>query len=160
MATRTSSRSTNKSTSVFARLAIGAVLFATAACANAGGFLKDPPKWVAELRSNDALCTSAADEAKAKALAMGISPSRMSWLYGRKPFREVGHVSLVIDGWMVVDNGGLGRNVWGDAICPGNVCTVKEARRGYDESFMESATLAVRTEVALGEWSGLVASRD
>ena len=159
MTTRTNARNRN-ALSFTSRIVAGALLLCAAATSNAGGFLRDPPKWVAELRSNDALCTSAADEAKAKAIAMGIAPSRMSWLYGRKPFRDVGHVSLVIDGWMVVDNGGLGRNVWGDQICPGDVCTVKEARRGYDESFLESATLAVRTEVALGDWSGLVASQD
>ena len=103
---------------------------------------------------------TAAGEAKAKALVSGVQPQRMQWLYGRKPFQEVGHVSLVIDGWIVVDNGGLGRNLWGQAICPGNVCTLKEARRGYEESFLEDANLALRQEVAIGDWHGLVAAHE
>jgi hypothetical protein len=141
------------------RLAAVLLLAAVASPASAGLF-KQPPKWVAELRSMAALCTTAAEQARGNALASGIAPTRMQWLYGRKPFRDVGHVSLVIDGWIVVDNGGLGRNVWGEAICPGNVCTLKEARRGYEESFLEDANLALRQEVAMGEWRGLVASRD
>jgi hypothetical protein len=84
---------------------------------------------------------------------ISIDESRMSWLYGRKPFETEGHVSLVIDGWIVVDNGGLGANLWGEPICPGSVCTVKEAKRGYEESFMESATLAVRGDFAPSMWN-------
>jgi hypothetical protein len=98
----------------------------------------------AVLVSSESLCTTAAMEAKRRALAAGIDESRLGWLYGIKPFEEVAHVSLVIDGKLVIDNGGLGRNLWGGAICPDNVCTLKEARRGYDESFIESARLAVR----------------
>lgn len=147
-------------TSRFARRA-AVVLFALVASpAFAGGLFKQPPKWVAELRSAASLCTTAAGEAKAKALVSGVQPQRMQWLYGRKPFQEVGHVSLVIDGWIVVDNGGLGRNLWGQAICPGNVCTLKEARRGYEESFLEDANLALRQEVAIGDWHGLVAAHE
>jgi hypothetical protein len=136
------------------------VLLAAFASPASAGLFKQPPKWVGELRSMAALCTTAAEQARNKALDSGIAPSRMQWLYGRKPFNDVGHVSLVIDGWIVVDNGGLGRNAWGDAICPDNICTLKEARRGYEESFLEDASVALRQEVALGEWRGLVASRD
>lgn len=136
------------------------VLFAAVASPASAGLFKQPPQWVSELRSMAALCTTAADQARGNALASGIAPQRMQWLYGRKPFRDVGHVSLVIDGWIVVDNGGLGRNVWGDAICPGNICTLKEARRGYEESFLEDSNVALRQEVAMGDWRGLVASRD
>jgi hypothetical protein len=115
------------------------------------------PGWTADVRSAKNLCTDAAAEAKSRALAMGIAAERMQWLYGRKPFEQAGHVSLVIDGWIVVDNGGLGANVWGERICLGDVCSLAEARRGYDESFLESASLALRGEFAQGEWSGRIA---
>lgn len=126
--------------------------------ANARELLKNPPAWIAQIKSARAQCTEAANEARNRALAHGISPDRMHWLYGKKPFEKVGHVSLVIDGWIVVDNGGLGRNAWGDAICRSNVCTVKEARRGLDESFIESASLALREEFGAGEWAVRVAA--
>jgi hypothetical protein len=142
---------TTAATTSFFRIARVALLLTLAFAASAVQ-AKDPPKWAAELRSGKSLCTQAAEEAKAKAIASGIDESRMSWLYGRKPFDDVGHVSLVIDGWIVVDNGGLGANLWGDTICPGSVCTVKEAQRGYDESFMESAALAVKGDFTPSMW--------
>jgi hypothetical protein len=148
------------STLRISRIAALLLLAVAASPALAGGLFKQPPKWVAALKSAASLCTTAAGEARAKALLSGVQPQRMQWLYGRKPFQEVGHVSLVIDGWIVVDNGGLGRNLWGQPICPGNVCTLKEARRGYEESFLEDANLALREEVALGEWHGLVAAHE
>lgn len=126
--------------------------------ADARGFASEPPAWAASLRHGDAKCTTAADKARQRAIAQGISPSRMQWLYGRKPFEKIGHVSLVIDGWIVVDNGGLGRNLWGDSICRGNVCTLKDARRGLEESFLESATVAVREEIPQGDWSMHIAA--
>lgn len=150
----------NRAARFLPHLAATLLLAVVALPASAGGFFKQPPKWMSDLRSMASLCTTAADEAKGKALAKGVEPHRMQWLYGRKPFQEVGHVSLVIDGWIVVDNGGLGRNVWGEPICPGNVCTLKEARRGYEESFLEDANLALRQEVAMGEWRGLVAAHE
>jgi len=152
--------SPNRTARKVRRIAALLLLAFVASPAFAGGLFKQPPKWVADLRSMASLCTTAAGEAKGKALASGVEPQRMQWLYGRKPFQEVGHVSLVIDGWIVVDNGGLGRNVWGDAICPGNVCTLKEARRGYEESFLEDANVALRQDVAFGEWRGLVAAHN
>ncbi len=69
-------------------------------------------------------------------------------------------MSLVIDGWIVVDNGGLGRNVWGERTCLGDVCSLAEAQRGYDESFLEPATLALREEFAHGAWVGRFAMND
>lgn len=123
-------------------------------------FGEELPSWTADVRSNKDRCTDAAAEAQSRALAMGIAPERMQWLYGRKPFAEVGHVSLVIDGWIVVDNGGLGSNVWGERICLGDVCSLAEAQRGYDESFLEPATLALREEFAQGEWVGRIAMND
>jgi len=123
-------------------------------------FGEELPAWTADVRSSKDRCTEAAAEAQTRALAMGIAPERMQWLYGRKPFAEAGHVSLVIDGWIVVDNGGLGRNVWGDRICVGDVCSLVEAQRGYDESFLESASLALRAEFAHGEWVGRIAMNE
>lgn len=144
------------------RMLLGAMmLISLSGCATSGTsaiFGQDLPRWVHDVRSSKDLCTDAAAEAKAKALAMGIAPDRMSWLYGRKPFEKVGHVSLVIDGWMVVDNGGLGRNVWGERICISDVCTLSEVQRAYEESFIESAALALRVEFGQGEWTGRVAT--
>jgi hypothetical protein len=141
------------------RLTLGAVLsLALVGTAGARGLLKEPPAWAAQVKSTRAQCTEAANEARNRALAQGVDPSRMQWLYGKKPFEKVGHVSLVIDGWIVVDNGGLGRNMWGDAICRGNVCTVGEARRGLEQSFLESSSLALREEFAAGEWAVRVAA--
>lgn len=136
-----------------------AILIASFACstATATGYLSKVPAWASALRSSHAQCATAADEARLRAIASGIAPERLQWLYGRKPFDAVGHVSLVIDGWIVVDNGGLGRDLWGAAICSGNVCSLKDAQRGFDESFLESANVAVRTEVGRGEWSTRVA---
>ena len=136
--------------SLVRRIARVSLLLALAFAGNANA--ADPPSWVAKLRSAKSECTQAAMDAKAKALAAGVEESRMSWLYGRKPFEKIGHVSLVIDGWIVVDNGGLGANLWGGQICPGSVCTVKEVQRGYDESFMESATLAVKADFTPSMW--------
>lgn len=116
------------------------------------------PGWALDVRSSQSRCTDAAAEAKARALAIGIAPERMQWLYGRKPFEDAGHVSLVIDGWIVVDNGGLGRNVWGERICAGDVCSLDEAMRGYDEHFLEPAALALREEFAQGEWTARIAA--
>lgn len=142
-------------------LLLGLTLAGASGCAAApagGRFGDDLPGWTADVRSDKQRCTEAADEARTRALAMGIAPERMQWLYGRKPFEDAGHVSLVIDGWIVVDNGGLGRDVWGERICAGDVCSLDEARRGYDESFLEPASLALRTEFAQGEWFGRVAA--
>jgi hypothetical protein len=140
------------------RLALAALLPAALGACASSGMLRAPPDWVAELRSQQNECTAAAAEAKARAIAVGVAPERMQWLYGRKPFADVGHVSLVIDGWIVVDNGGLGRDLWGGSICAYDVCTLDEARRGYDESFLEPATLALRTEFGRGEWGGRIAA--
>ncbi len=137
---------------------IGVLMLGLGACSTTSGLLRSPPEWTAQLRSTQTLCTVAAEEARAKAVKAGISPDRMQWLYGKKPFEQVGHVSLVIDGWIVVDNGGLGRNVWGDTICAGNVCTLDEAQRGLEDSFLESASLAVRDEYGPVEWAERVAS--
>ena len=142
---------TTTSISTTTRVARTALLLALALAAGAVQ-AKDPPTWAAELRSGKALCTQAAEEAKRKAIDSGIDESRLSWLYGRKPFEAEGHVSLVVDGWIVVDNGGLGANLWGGAICPNSVCTVKEATRGYDESFVEAATLAVKGDFTPAMW--------
>jgi hypothetical protein len=126
--------------------------------ASASGFFSSPPAWAAALRSSKAECSKAADQSRLLAIASGISTDRIQWLYGRKPFDREGHVSLVIDGWIVVDNGGLGRNLWNAAICPGNVCSLEDARRGLEESFLESASVAVRSEVAVGDWSVRIGS--
>ncbi len=128
------------------------------ACASGQGLIKSAPAWALELRSTRSVCTEAAAEAKSLALAQGISTNRLQWLYGKKPFSDVGHVSLVIDGWIVVDNGGLGRDVWGAPICPGQVCTLAEARRGLQDSFLESADLVVRDTFGQDEWAFRVAS--
>jgi hypothetical protein len=102
-------------------------------------------------------CVAAAEEAKASALRAGIALDRLQWLYTRKPFETAGHVVLLIDGRVVVDNGGLGRNLWGDRVCPGNVCTMEEVRRAADEHFVESASLAIRNQFAQSEWRVAVA---
>lgn len=136
-------------------------LLALAGCSSArmdAMFGSELPGWALDVRSDQQRCTDAAAEAKARALAMGIAPERMQWLYGRKPFDAAGHVSLVIDGWIVVDNGGLGRNVWGERICAGDVCSLDEAQRGYDEHFLEPATLALRHEFGQGEWTARIAA--
>lgn len=144
-----------------ARIAFGLVAaLSLAGCSAArmdAMFGAELPGWALDVRSDAQRCTDAAAEAKSRALAMGIAPERMQWLYGRKPFEDAGHVSLVIDGWIVVDNGGLGRNVWGERICAGDVCSLDEARRGYDEHFLEPASLALREEFAQGEWTSRIA---
>jgi hypothetical protein len=139
-------------------LAASALLAGCSAARMDAMFGGELPGWALDVRSTQSRCTDAAAEAKARALAIGIAPERMQWLYGRKPFEEAGHVSLVIDGWIVVDNGGLGRNVWGERICAGDVCSLDEATRGYDEHFLEPASLALRQEFALGEWRSRIAS--
>jgi hypothetical protein len=146
------------------RILLGmAATFALAGCSAArmdAMFGAELPGWALDVRSDLQRCTDAAAEAKSRALAMGIAPERMQWLYGRKPFEQAGHVSLVIDGWIVVDNGGLGRNVWGERICAGDVCSLDEASRGYDEHFLEPASLALREEFAQGEWTSRIALAD
>lgn len=96
------------------------------------------PNWAYELISTkpcvdqEHCCVEAAYEARDKALKLGISEDRLEWLLGVKPFTHTGHVSLLVDGKIVVDNGGLGRNLWREPVCPGQVCTISEARRAYD----------------------------
>lgn len=94
------------------------------------GCYKQPPEWATGLVSNKRDCVEAALDAKQRAIAIGITEDRMQWIIGNKPYASERHMSLVIDKWIVVDNGGLGVNAWGDTICPGNVCTLEEAERG------------------------------
>ena len=119
----------------------------------------NPPHYLHEVRATAECvnpfhcCIEAAYEARTKAKAMGIEDKRLEWFYGTKPFTHTAHVSLLVDGKWVVDNGGLGVNLYNERICPGDVCTLGEARRAYDLWKRAPATTKIPRSVTPMDWN-------